>query len=221
MIEKMPIYEKSTETVQEKIEAIMLRSDHFIVVSGPSGSGKTMAIKYLVEKYGFFEPPFLTTRLLRSAEGAMGEKSLSDDEFMKKEVAGEMFLVARNYGNAYGYDLDVVFAKVKDGGKIIVEAPASHLTTNIRYFLPNCTVIGLLPSTSEELEVRLENRGIHTEADKRIRLLNAEMEKECIVRASSAMDIARIIPTNGVPLDTLMQIDQLMLKKMFVPKASL
>ncbi len=191
----------------------MRRSKQFIVVCGPSGCGKTMAIKHLVDSYGFIEPPFLTTRKLRPEEGEIGGIHVSKYEFIEKEMDKKIFLAARNYGNAYGYDLDTIFQSTIEGNNIVVEVPASDLTINVAYFLPEGTIIAMLPLTTEEIEIQLSQRGLNDNRDKKIRLLSSEIEKEHILHASKVMAIDQIIPTHGVPEDTLYQIDELMDKK--------
>jgi len=207
--------EKEISPEREKIKELITRSGQFVVICGPSGSGKTMAIKHLVERYGFIEPPFLTTRELRPGEQEVGGVQVNLNDFMEKEMDEKMFLVARNYGNAYGYDLEKIFQSAVEGKNIIVETPASNLTTDIAYFLPESTIIAVLPQTTEEIEAQLNQRGLNDDRDKRIRLLNSEIEKEHIVRSSAVMNINRITPTHGIPENTLSQIDELMEKKGF------
>lgn len=207
--------EKEDSPEQEKIKEILKRSKQFIVISGPSGSGKTMAIKHLVDNYGFIEPPFLTTRELRPDEQKIGGVHIDKDEFAKREAEQKIFLPARNYGNAYGYDLDIIFQSATEGNNIVVEAPASNLTTDVVSFLPEGIVIGMLPLTVEEIELQLKERGLNNEEDRKIRLANSETEKEQIVQASRLMNITQIVPTHGVPQETLSQIDKVMDEKEF------
>ncbi len=79
----------------------MRRSKQFIVVCGPSGCGKTMAIKHLVDSYGFIEPPFLTTRKLRPEEGEIGGIHVSKDEFIEKEMDKKILLPQNNRSYIY------------------------------------------------------------------------------------------------------------------------
>ena len=211
-------FEREYNPEREKINEIIKRSNQFVVVCGPSGSGKTMAIKHLVDKYGFVEPPFLTTRELRPGEQEVGGVQVSLGDFMEQEMDEKMFLVARNYGNAYGYDLDKIFQSVVEDKNIVVEAPASNLTTDVAYFLPKSTIIAVLPLTTEEIKVQLDQRGLNGDRDKRIRLLNSEIEKEHIIRSCAVMNIEQVTPTHGMPEKTLLQIDELMDKKGFEVK---
>lgn len=200
---------------QEKIKEIMKRSRQFVVLSGPSGSGKTMIIKYLVEKYGFVEPPFVTTRELRPGEEEVGGIRLDMGEFSQREVQNRIFLPARNYGNAYGYFLDIIFDLVNAGNNIVVEAPASNLISDVSRLLPESTVIGILPPSTEELEAQINQRGLNDDPDQQVRLQNAQVEKEQIRSASESMEIKQIIPVHGVPQETTSQIDKLMEEKGF------
>lgn len=211
-------YEEENSPEREKVREIMQRSKQFIVVCGPSGCGKTMAIKHIVKKYGFVEPPFFTTRDLRPGEQEIGGAHMELNEFMESKMNGGMFLAARNYGNAYGYDLDKVYHGAIEGNNNVVEAPASNLTTDVSYFLPESMIIAVLPETAEEVEVRLNQRGLNDDIDKRIRLLNSEIEKEHILRSAKIIRINEITPTHGVPQDTISQIDELMAKKGFQNK---
>ncbi len=204
---------------KEKIKEIIKRSNQFIVLCGPSGSGKTMVINHLVNNYEFFDPPFLTTRELRPGEKEHGSIRMSRDEFITKEMDGQVFLSVRNYGNAYGYDLNIIFNSVMDRKNIIIETPASNLITDISYFLPKSIIIGIIPLTLEEIKNQLGQRDLSGPNDKnnnkqqRIRLLNYEIEKEHIAYCCGLIDINIIIPTYGCPENTLIQVDRLMDKK--------
>lgn len=200
---------------KEKIKEIIKKSNQFIVICGPSGSGKTMVSKHLVNNYNFIEPPFITTRELRPGEKEIGSVRIDRDEFMKKSMDGQIFLGARNYGNAYGYDLDIIFNNVMKGKKIVIEAPASHLITDVSFFLPESIIIGIIPLTTEEVESQLTQRALNNGKDQRMRLLNCEIEKEHIAYCCGLIDIAPIIPTDGSPENTLRQVDRLMDKKGF------
>lgn len=200
---------------KEKIKEIRKKSDQFVVVCGPSGSGKTMVIKHLVDNYGFLEPSFFTTRELRKGEEEIGGTYLNHNEFMEKAMDGEVFLGARNYGNAYGYDLDKIFKNIMDGDRVVVEAPSSILITDVSYFLPQSTILGIIPLTSEEVGVQLKERALNNKKDLTIRLLNSEIEKEYIVYCCGLIDIIPILPTHGMPKNTLVQVDRLMDKKGF------
>lgn len=200
---------------QEKLREIAKRSKQFVVLSGPSGSGKTMIIKHLVDKYDFVEPSFVTTRELRSGEAEIGGIQLDTDEFSRQEAENKIFLPARNYGNAYGYSLDVIFELAQAGSNIVVEAPASNLTGNVHSLLPESTVIGVLPPSIEELEAQLQERGLNDDADQRVRLQGAQAIKGQIIEASESMEIKQLIPTHGIPEDTIVQVDKLMEEKGF------
>lgn len=200
---------------QEKIREIARRSRQFVVLSGPSGSGKTMIIKHLVEKYGFVEPPFVTTRELRPGEAEIGGVQLDADEFSQREAKSDIFLPARNYGNAYGYALGVIFDLAEGGNNIVVETPASNLISDVGRFLPESTVIGILPPSTEELEAQLRQRGLNNDVDRKIRLQNVQEEKEQIISVSESMEIRQVVTTHGVPQDTIAQIDKLMEEKGF------
>lgn len=206
---------------QEKIIEIIKRSNQFVVISGPSGSGKTMVIKHLVKNYGFIEPPFLTTRELRPGEQEIGGANLSKDDFTKREAGKKIFLPAHNYGNAYGYDLDVIFNITVKGNNVVVEVPASTLASDISNFLPHGTVIGMLPVSNKDLKAQLIQRSLNNDQDIQIRLQNSEIEKEQIIQASVLISITQIIPTHEVPENTISQVDRLMDLKGFKIKNSL
>ncbi len=207
--------EKDMNPEREKLREVGERSKQFVVISGPSGSGKTMVIKHLVENYGFVEPPFLTTRPLRPGEDEIGGVSLIQEEFTRRKAEDKIFLPARNYGNAYGYNLDIIFTIAVEGNNIVVEAPASNLVSDVSHLLPESTVIGMLPLGRQELEAQLIQRGLNNDEDRRVRLEGAETEKEQIIQASALMKISQIVPVHGVPQDTISQIDKLMEEKGF------
>lgn len=200
---------------RQKIQEIIKKSNQFVVICGPSGSGKTMIAKHLVSKYHFIEPPFLTTRKLRPGEKEAGSIRVSYKRFIEKNMNGEVFFAARNYCNAYGYDLDIIFKKIKQNKKIVLESPVSNLITDISYFLPLSTIMAIIPLTTEEINQQLKQRALNSNQDQRMRLLNCEIEKEQIAYCCGSIDITLILPTNGSPENTLFQVDRLMHKKGF------
>lgn len=200
---------------QIKLREIARRSKQFVVLSGPSGSGKTMIIKHLVEKYGFIEPSFITTRELRPGEAEIGGVKLDVDEFSREESKGSIFLPAHNYGNAYGYSLDVIFNLAESNNNIVVEAPASNLVSDVSRLLPEGTVIGILPPSTDELETQLKQRDLNDDSDRKVRLQSVQTVKDQIITAAKSMEIREIVPTHGVPQDTIDQINKLMEEKGF------
>ncbi len=202
----------------EKIKKIKKRSNKFVVLCGPSGSGKNMIIKHLIDHYDFRGLPSLTTRSLRKGDGELEILSMGRDEFMERELDGKIFLPVHNYGNLYGYDINTVLNSIIQKSSIVIESPTANLTTDVAYFLPEAMVIGIIPSTTNELEHQLNLRGLNEKRDKRIRLLNTEIEKEHIMGASELMEINQVVPIPGVPQDTLSQIDRLMEEKGFKKK---
>ena len=110
-------------------------------------------------------------------------------------------------------ELDIEFNKIPLEN-FSIESPISVLTTDVAYFLPKAVIIAILPSTTEELDYQLRHRELNEERDKRIRSLSVEIEKEHIVKASSLMEINRIIPIPGIPQNTLFQINKLMQENM-------
>ncbi len=199
----------------EKIKKIMEKSEQFVVICGPSGSGKTMVAEYLISNYGFAELPFLTTRDLRPGEKEIGACQITRDEFIEQSQGGNIFLGVRSYGNAYGYNLDLIYSQTMNGQRIVVEAPASYLTTDVSYFLPKSTIIGVIPLTPNETERQLEARGLNAAVDQRLRVLNCEIEKEHIAYSCGTIDVTPILPTDGSPEHTLRQVDRLMEKRGF------
>ncbi len=190
-------------------------SNQFIVICGPSGSGKSMTASYLLDTYGFVELPFLTTRELRPGEAHAGSHHLTRHSFVERSLEGTIFLGVRSYGNAYGYDLDVVYRSAIEGKRIVLEAPSSYLATDVAYFLPQAILIGIIPLSTEAVANQLFHRGLNKVPDQRLRLLNCEIEKEHIASCCALMDITIILPTEGDPEPTLRQIDRVMKKHGF------
>ncbi len=210
-----PDSESENSIEQEKIKEILKRSDQFVLISGPSGSGKTMVIKHLVDSYGFIEPPFLTTRELRPGEQEIGGVHLDQEEFAKREADQRVFLPEHNYGNSYGYDLDIMFHIAMYGKNVVVETNASNLSNYVVNFLPQSTVIGILPLLAEELEARLVERGLNDYEDIKKRLANFSEEKDYIIQASKLISVNQIVPIHGDPQVTISQIDKIMDTKGF------
>lgn len=187
---------------------ISKKSNQCVIICGPSGVGKTMSVDFLIEKYGYYYVPFITTRALRPDEFNTGSKSFSYRAFMDLSLEGKVFLTARNYGNAYGHRIDDVYDKLMNGQKIILESPSSQLLTDVHVLLPSAIVLGFVTEDHSMTTEVLKNRHKKMEIDAELRILQSSIEVFNIQLAEKSMPIIKIYPKFGNPLDTINQVNK-------------
>ena len=156
------------------------RGDLFIV-SSPSGGGKTTLIRSLLEN-----PPGAplhfsvshTTRPMRAGEQDGREYHFVSAETFQRMVQNEEFLEHNEvHGNFYGTAKAEVLPRLAAGEDVILDIDVQG-ARDIRAAYPQAISIFIVPSSEEELERRLRQRGLDGEDAIRKRLINAAKEIE-------------------------------------------
>lgn len=154
------------------------RGDLFIV-SSPSGGGKTTLIRRLLE-----DPPgpplhfsvSHTTRPMREGEKNGREYHFVGVEEFQHMVQREEFLEHNEvHGHIYGTSRAEVMPRLASGQDVVLDIDVQG-ARDIRGVLPEAVTIFIVPSSPEELERRLRNRGLDGEEAIRKRLINAARE---------------------------------------------
>lgn len=154
------------------------RGDLFIV-SSPSGGGKTTLIRRLLE-----DPPgpplhfsvSHTTRPMREGERNGREYHFVDVEEFQRMVQREEFLEHNEvHGHIYGTSRAEVTPRLASGQDVVLDIDVQG-ARDIRGVLAEAVTIFIVPSSPEELERRLRNRGLDGEEAIRKRLINAARE---------------------------------------------
>lgn len=138
-----------------------------IVVSGPSGAGKTTVLaEVLARKPGLKAAVSATTRSPRPGEvDGQDYFFLSAEEFARRREAGEFLESCQVFGGGHWYGTlwSQVTPSLEAGESVLLEIDvAGTLAVLERY--PQAVTIFMRPSSLEELERRLRNRGTESEA---------------------------------------------------------
>lgn len=195
-------------TLEEKIDFIREESKNVIVLTGPTGSGKGLIINFLTTNYKIRDLPFITTRNLRDGEAESGSKQVKTLEFLMMEYSGKLFLSVSNYGNLYGYDLDIVYAALKNDEIIILEAPPGRIITEVDTLLPQSTKLAVIPPNNFSKET-LKVRNTESDSTQTLRHLLGEAEIEELRFACAHSKVFPILPTLGEPEWSLKQVKRI------------
>jgi len=149
------------------------------IVSSPSGGGKTTLIRRLLAGpcgKGLHFSVSHTTRPKREGEEDGREYHfVSATEFEKMARRGEFLEHNEVHGNFYGTAKAEVLPKLSAGEDVVLDIDVQG-ARDVRAAHPGCVSIFLVPSSSEQLEKRLRNRGLDGEDAIRKRLINAAKE---------------------------------------------
>ena len=117
-----------------------------------------------------------TTRAPRAGEvDGVSYYFLSDEEFDRREAAGEFLEWACVHGHRYG-TLRAEAQRLMDQGRSVVLEIDVQGGVNVRRVHPDAVLVFIEPPSSEELERRLRGRGTEDEASIEMRLANATKE---------------------------------------------
>ncbi|MGL5032858.1 MAG: guanylate kinase [Microcystaceae cyanobacterium] len=150
---------------------------NLIVVTGPSGVGKGTLVKALLARHAdLFLSVSATTRSPRSGE-IEGESYyfLSSKQFQDWIAQGKFLEWAEYAGNFYGTPRPPIEAKIAEGHRVLLEIEVLG-ARQIRETFPEAQRIFILPPSEIELEKRLRDRGLDSEAAIARRLTKAREE---------------------------------------------
>ncbi|MCL1807569.1 MAG: guanylate kinase [Oscillospiraceae bacterium] len=135
-----------------------------LVVSGPSGAGKSTVLNAVMAKRkDMFFSVSATTRAPRPGETDGVQYSfVSPDEFHRMLQEGRLLETGSFAGNWYGTPLDPVMERLGSGETVVLDIESAG-AAQVKEKYPNAVLIFLTPSTEEEAERRLRNRGTENE----------------------------------------------------------
>jgi guanylate kinase len=159
-----------------------------LVISGPSGVGKT-TITRAVER-SIADAVFsvsATTRPRTDADvDGVDYHFLSEDEFSRREAAGDFIETAMFAGNRYGTLREPVAAQLERGRLMILEIDVQG-AINLKRAMPSMFGLFILPPNEEALLERLRARRREDEATIQKRFAEAKREI-ATARACGAYD---------------------------------
>ncbi len=147
------------------------------VLSGPSGVGKGTVLESLMENFkGVDYSVSTTTRPRRNGE-INGDDYffVSVEDFFQMVEENKFIEWAQVHNNYYGTPKEYVDKSLEEGKDIILEIDIQGARMVKRSY-PDAIYVFLLPPSIEELENRLDKRGTEDDANKAIRLENANKE---------------------------------------------
>jgi guanylate kinase len=147
------------------------------ILSGPSGVGKDAVLNKLkASDCGLQFIITTTTRARRNSETNGVDYHFVPLETFKKMMAdNELLEYAEVYGNWYGVPKDAVRKAFNEGRDVMLKVDIQGVA-NIRKIAPQAVTIFLMPSSMEELEMRLKSRHTESAFDLARRLRTAETE---------------------------------------------
>ncbi len=135
------------------------RSGVPVVIAAPSGTGKTTIARTLVERFDrFVFSVSATTRPPRESErDGVDYRFVSEEEFERMRVEGELIEWAEVHGYAYGTPRSALDA-AGSGAHVVLDIDVQG-AAQIRELVPNAVLIFLLPPSGSVLLARLRGRG--------------------------------------------------------------
>jgi len=148
-----------------------------IVLSGPSGVGKDAVLTRMKELgYPLEYITTVTTRPQRANESDnVNYHFISMERFQEMISRKELLEWANVYGNWYGVPKEAVKQALDKGQDVIVKVDIQGAAT-IKKILPQAVFIFLIPSSREELTIRLKQRHTESAFNLALRLKTAEEE---------------------------------------------
>jgi len=149
------------------------------IVSAPSGSGKSTLVNELFKVVSHLDFSIsYTTRPPRGSEQNGKEYFfVTKEEFEAMIAAGEFLEYANVFGNYYGTARRFLKQAEASGNDLLLDIDVQG-AAQIKKKIPDAVTIFILPPGREQLEWRLRNRGLDSEAVIRRRLDTARREIE-------------------------------------------
>jgi len=155
----------------------LLTKPLLIVLSGPSGAGKDAVLTRMRESgYPLEYVTTVTTRPQRANERDNVDYHFISTEMFQKMIENKALLEwAHVYGNMYGVPKQPVKQALDKGQDIMVKVDIQGAAT-IKKLLPQALLIFLMPSSIEDLTLRLKQRHTESPFNLALRLKTAEEE---------------------------------------------
>ena len=149
------------------------------IISAPSGSGKSTLVNELFKMVPHLDFSIsYTTRPPRGSEKNGKEYFFVSKEEFEAMIAADEFLEhAEVFGNYYGTARRFLLEAEARGNDLVLDIDVQG-ASKIRQRIPDAVSIFILPPDRENLEWRLRNRGLDSEAVIRRRLDTARREIE-------------------------------------------
>ncbi len=148
-----------------------------VILSGPSGTGKDTILARMKElNYPLKHITTATTRPQRSMErNNLDYHFVSIERFQDMIERKELLEWANVYGNWYGVPKEPVKQALDNRSDVILKLDIQGAAT-IKKIVPQAVFIFLVPSSMEELAIRLKQRHTETTFDLALRIKTAEEE---------------------------------------------
>jgi guanylate kinase len=149
------------------------------IISAPSGSGKSTLVSELfkVVRRLDFSISYTTRPPRGSEQNAKEYFFVTKEEFEAMIAAGEFLEYANVFGNYYGTARRFLREAEVRGNDLLLDIDVQG-AAQIRKKMPEAVSIFILPPSREQLEWRLRNRGLDSDAVIRRRLDTARREIE-------------------------------------------
>jgi guanylate kinase len=153
------------------------RQGLLFVLSAPSGTGKDTVINALKQQgIDFYVVPSVTTRAPRPGESEGNPYHfVSKEKFEEMVARDELLEYANVHGNWYGQPRQPIRDNLCAGRDVLLKIDVQGAAA-VRRKVPEAIFIFLVPSSLEELALRLKNRQTETEAERKRRLEDARNE---------------------------------------------
>lgn len=131
-----------------------------IVLAAPSGTGKTTIARTLVERFDrFVFSVSVTTRPPREYEReGVDYRFVSESEFDRMRVGGELIEWAEVHGCSYGTQRSAIDEASASGANVVLDIDVQG-AAQIRDLVPDAILIFILPPSGATLLSRLRGRG--------------------------------------------------------------
>ena len=150
-----------------------------VIISGPSGVGKDTIIRTLRQRHPSPDRRFVVTYKTRSPR--LGEVAgvdyhfVSVDEFLRKQVEGELLEASEVHGHWSGTPRDQVVQALSSGYDAILKIDVQG-ADKIKALVPQALRIFVAPPSADARQARLARRGTETPDEQARRNRDAELE---------------------------------------------
>ncbi len=162
---------------QKSTSPLSAKQGLLFVLSAPSGAGKDTVINALKQQgTDVYVVPSVTTRAPRPGESEGNPYHfVSKEKFEEMIARNELLEYANVHGNWYGQPRQPIRDNLCAGRDVLLKIDVQGAAT-VRRKVPEAIFIFLVPSSLEELALRLKNRQTETEAERKRRLEDARKE---------------------------------------------